>query len=291
MASSAGARPKIPTKIPQPVPAGRRRTSVAAGGKRAAAGSAAVVTGVPRPCTRAQGRVVMETAEGITVYPARSPGDRWRAVWYENGTRQQCQAASEERLVAKLEKVAERLTTDAPNLLRPAADLIAWYLSPERHPAGQASPDRHLPERQWSRKHADAQQWLCARYLEPVIGHLTCQDIKIAHLQAAVIAAPTAGEGARLLRCISALVSAGLADGYLANARLKEVHWQARGRGIPMPRPQLAGESALFVDSGEIPAAEDVTSLGQAVALTRVLYELMVNFAAYTACDGESWRH
>jgi hypothetical protein len=79
----------------------------------------------------------METAEGITVYPARSPGDRWRAVWYENGTRQQCQAASEERLVAKLEKVAERLTTDAPNLLRPAADLIAWYLSPERHPLGR----------------------------------------------------------------------------------------------------------------------------------------------------------
>ncbi len=134
MASSAAACPKIRTKISQPVPAGRRRTRAAAGGKRAAAGSAAVVTGVPRPCTRAQGRVVMETAEGITVYPARSPGDRWRAVWYENGTRHQCQAASEARLVAKLEKVAERLTTDAPNLLRPAADLIAWYLSPERHP-------------------------------------------------------------------------------------------------------------------------------------------------------------
>ena len=83
-------------------------------------------------------------------------------MWYENGTRQQCQAASEERLVAKLEKVAERLTTDAPNLLRPAADLIAWYLSPERHPAGQA----------WSRKHTHTQRRLCQRFLLPVLGDL-----------------------------------------------------------------------------------------------------------------------
>jgi integrase len=272
MASSAGARPKIPTKIPQPVPAGRRRTSAAAGGKRAAAGSAAVVTGVPRPCTRAQGRVVMETAEGITVYPARSPGDRWRAVWYENGTRQQCQAASEERLVAKLEKVAERLTTDAPNLLRPAADLIAWYLSPERHPAGQA----------WSRKHTHTQRRLCQRFLLPVLGDLPCQDILVADMQRALNAVSTAGEGARLRRCISALVSAGLAAGWLANARLREVHWQASGREVPGPKVTAAGESAVYVDPDEIPGPADVAKLGQAMAVLRDRCELMANFAAYT---------
>ena len=122
---------------------------------------------------------------------------------------------------------------------------------------------------------------MCARYLEPEIGHLTCQEIKIAHMRAAVNAAPTSGEGARLRRCISALVGAGMAGGYLANARLKDVHWQACGRAIPVARPRSAGESALFVDPGEIPAADDVARLGEAVALTCVLYELMVNFAAY----------
>ena len=219
-----------------------------------------------------QGRVVIETAEGITVYPARWEGDRWRAVWYEDAVRQHCQAVSEERLAAKLAKIAERLAVDAPNMLRTGEDLIAFYLSQDRHPA----------DRQWSRKHADAQQRLCARYLRPLIGNLTCQEIKVAHMQAAVNAPPTAGEGKRLRSCISALVGVGITGGYLANARLKEVHWQACGRAVIPPRALQAGESALFVNPGEIPAAEDVAKLGQAVAAVRALYELMVNFAAYT---------
>jgi hypothetical protein len=41
---------------------------------------------------------------GITVYPGRWAGDRWRAVWYEGGVRRQCEAVSEERLAAKLER-------------------------------------------------------------------------------------------------------------------------------------------------------------------------------------------
>ena len=106
----------------------------------------------------------MKTPEGITVYPARAAGGRWRAVWYEDGVRRQCQAASEERLTAALEKVAVRLTVDAPNLQRPGADLITWYLSPGRRPADQA----------WSRKHADTQRRLCERFLLPVLGELAC---------------------------------------------------------------------------------------------------------------------
>ncbi len=35
---------------------------------------------------------------------------------------------------------------------------------------------------------------------------------------------------------ISALVTAGITDGYLANPRLAKVHWQAAGRPIPLPR-------------------------------------------------------
>jgi hypothetical protein len=116
----------------------------------------------PVPC-----RPVIELEHGITVYPARFDGDRWRAVWYEDGERQQCEAVSEDRLALKLEKVTERLAADAPNMRRPGADLIAWYLNPDRLPA----------ERRWSRRHADTQRRLCSRFATPVIGAVTCQDI------------------------------------------------------------------------------------------------------------------
>jgi hypothetical protein len=55
----------------------------------------------------------------------REEQGRRRAVWHENGERQQCEAASEEKLTAKLEKVTERLEADAPNMTLRGADLIA----------------------------------------------------------------------------------------------------------------------------------------------------------------------
>ena len=167
----------------------------------------------------------------MTVYPARVAGGRWRAVWYEDGLRRQCEAASEDRLAAKLEKVTERLAADAPNLERPGADLIAFYLSPDRHPAGR--PGRA--------KHADTQRRLCERFVAPVIAAITCQDIKIADMQKVVNAAPTAGEGARLRRALSAMVTAGIAAGYLTSPRLREVHWQPAGRPPPPRRSPCRG--------------------------------------------------
>ena len=77
-------------------------------------------------------RPVIELEHGVTVYPARFEGDRWRAVWYEDGERQQCEAVSEDRLAGKLERVTERLAADAPNMRRPGADLIAHYLDLDR---------------------------------------------------------------------------------------------------------------------------------------------------------------
>jgi integrase len=270
----------IPTKNPQPATAGAVR------GRRPAAGSRGlgrgrsggrgrpggrVVSGVTR--AGPGGRTVIETPEGITVYAARREGDRWRAVWYEDGERRQCQAATEDRMAASLEKVAVRLAADAPNMLSTGDELIAFYLSADRLPA----------ERQWSRKHAETQRYLCERFVRPVLGRLVCQDIRVADMQAAVNAAPTAKEGRRVRAMLSALTGAGIAGGYLANPRLKEVHWQAKGRAVAPPRTVPAGESVLFVDPGEIPAAEDVVRLGQALAaLRRGLCELMVQFAAYT---------
>jgi integrase len=218
--------------------------------------------------------VVIEVECGVTVYPAREQGGRWRAVWYENGVRRQCEAVTEDRLAAKLDKVTERLQADAPNLERPGADLIAWYLSPDRHPAG----------RPWSAKHADTQRRLCERFAAPVLAAITCQDIKVADMQRAVNAAPTPGEGARLHRCLSAMVTAGISGGYLTSPRLREAHWQAGNRPAPAPQVTLQGEAAQYVDPSEIPAAADVARLARALAAGRRgdLHELMACTAAYS---------
>jgi hypothetical protein len=91
---------KIPTKSPQ----------LASGKARAPGGRA-------------------KKAAPVTVYPARSADGRWRAVWHEDGQRRQSEAATEEGLAAKLEKLQMHLEADAPNMTKP----------------GAARPDRPLP--------------------------------------------------------------------------------------------------------------------------------------------------
>ena len=212
------------------------------------------------------------------MYPARFEGGRWRAVWYEDGQRRQCESRSEDTLAGKLEKVTERLAADAPRMWRPGADLIGWYLNPDRLPVTQ----------RWSRRHADTQRRLCARCAVPVIGAVTCQDIKARHTQAIVNAAPTAGEGERVRRMVSAMVNAGVDGGYLVNSRLAKVHWQAGDRAVPAPAVSVAGESALWVDPAEIPADSDVALLGRALGagVRGERDELMAYVAAYS---GPRW--
>jgi hypothetical protein len=75
-------------------------------------------------------------------------------------------------------------------------------------------------------------------------------------------------------------VGAGIAGGYLTSLRLRLVHWQpGEDRPLPASAVTIAGESALFVDPSEIPAAADVAKLGQALAYLDQAYELMANFA------------
>ena len=262
---------KIPTESPQPArkaarPARRAKAARPAPGR-------VLANGTGRAATRGGGEVV-ELGYGITVYPDREEKGRWRAVWYEDGKRQQCEAGTEQKLAAKLEKVTERLEADAPNMKLPGAALIRHYLDPDRLPAGE----------RWSRKHADTQRRLCERFAAPVIDAVTCQDIKTGHTQKIVNAAPTPGEGNRVHRMISALVSAGLESGYLANPRLAKVHWQAGDRELPAPQVTVAGESALWVGPAEIPAGSDIGKLGRALAAGRhgERDELMANTAAYS---------
>ena len=184
---------KIPTKSPQPArkaarPAGRAKAGRPGAGR-------VLASGTGRAATRGGGEVI-ELDYGLTVYPPREEPGRWRAVWHEDGKRQQCEAVSEEKLAARLAKVTERLEADAPNMKRPGADLIAHYLDPDRLPVDE----------RWSRKHAHTQRRLCERFAAPFIDAVTCQDIKTGNMQKIVNAAPTPGEGDRVQGMISALI-------------------------------------------------------------------------------------
>jgi integrase len=237
-----------------------------------AAGDEAVIISL-RPSADSP-RPVIELDFGILVYPPQTNGEPWRAVFTEHRKRKYRQGATEAKLAAKLEKVKERLSAGATNMEQPGADLIAYYLDPDRLPVNE----------RWSRKHAHTQRRLCERFAAPVIGTVTCQDIETWHTQHIVNAAPTAGEGTRVAGMLSALVAAGIKGGYLANPQLAMVHWQAGDRPLPTPQVTVAGESVLWVDPAEIPAADDVDMLGKALSRGRRgnLDELMANTAAYS---------
>ena len=176
MTQAAPPLTKIPTKSPQP---GRSRAVRRAGRPKAGRPAAGKIlaSGTGRAATRGGGEVI-ELECGITVYPPAGGGP-WRAVCTRTGGGGR-QAATEEELAAKLAKVTERLGAGAPNMERPGADLIAYYLVP----TGCRS-------RRWSRKHAHTQRRLCERFAAPVIGAVSCQDITAAHMQQIVNAAPT----------------------------------------------------------------------------------------------------
>ena len=166
MAQEAPERVKIPTEAPQLLHSGpARRVGRPKKGNRTAR-SWVIASGTGRATTRGSGEVI-ELECGITVYPAREEHGRWRAVWYENGERRQCEAASEAKLAARLEKVAERLDADAPNMSRPGADLIAHYLDPGRLPAGNGPASTRTCSVGYE------------RFAAPVIDAVTCQDITV----------------------------------------------------------------------------------------------------------------
>ena len=273
MAHAAPTKSKINTN-PTQLARDRAAQRAPGGGKKSRGGRGrARVNGDTRESVRDSARVVVEAECGILVYPPEEAGEPWRATFTENGRRRFRQAMTEAELAAKLAKVTDRLRAGAPDMERPGADLIAHYLDPDRLPVAK----------RWSRRHADTQRRLCQRFAAPVIAGVTCQDITPGHMQQIVSAAPTASEGERLHRCLSAMVTAGIKGGYLTNPRLREVHWQAAGRPVPEPEPSTSGESALWVDPAEIPAAADIGKLGQALAAgpRGELDELMANVAAY----------
>jgi len=123
MTQAAPARIKIPTETPQLLHSAAARPDGRPKKGSRTARSRVIASGTGRATTRGSGEVI-ELECGVTVYPAREEQGRWRAVWYENGQRRQCEAASEDKLAARLEKVAERLAAGAPNLERTTAGIL-----------------------------------------------------------------------------------------------------------------------------------------------------------------------
>ena len=216
-------------------PAGRAKAGRVARGM-------VLASGTGRAATRGGGPVI-ELEYGITVYPGREEQGRWRAVWYENGGRQQCEAASEEKLAARLEKVTERPEADTPRMKLRGADLIACYLSPltasrsrGSGPASTRIPSAgcacgSLPRSSTRSSARTSRPDTCRRSSTP---------------------RPRPGKASGSRCMISALAGAGLEGGYLANPRLAKVHWQAGDHPMPAPRMIVAGESALWVDPAEV---------------------------------------
>jgi len=75
---------KIPTESPQPFRGAVSRVRKAGTAKPKPASRVAGVE--TRAATRGDGEVI-ELDLGITVYPPRQDGGRWRAAWYEDGER------------------------------------------------------------------------------------------------------------------------------------------------------------------------------------------------------------
>jgi hypothetical protein len=94
MAQPAPAVVKIPTKSPQRARGKPGRAAGRAWAGRLSSGRV-LANGTGRAPTRGGGEVI-ELEYGITVYPARDEHGRWRAVWHEDGARQQCEAATEQ---------------------------------------------------------------------------------------------------------------------------------------------------------------------------------------------------
>src|SRR5260221_11269970 len=94
MARTALSYPKITTKNPQQPRVGGKGLTPAGVRARRAAQGAVLVSGDPREGTRGEGRVVVEVAGGITVYPARPAGDRGRAGGYETGQPRHAEAGT-----------------------------------------------------------------------------------------------------------------------------------------------------------------------------------------------------
>lgn len=218
---------------------------------------------------------VIETPEGITIYPPSAPGKPWRAAWNDpDGQRRFKQAPTQAELATKLEPVTARLRADAHRTEALVTELVAAYLD----------PSRLARRRPWSASYRDEQTRRCNHIIR-ALGQLRCEQLKVDHLQRLVNEADGWDPGTKLCRTVNAIMKIGYAKGFVTNPRLHMIVWEANGRPLPTPKAQKAGESTGFIDPRTLPGHRDIALLAGATQRKwnrKWWHELLIFTAAYT---------
>ena len=207
------------------------------------------------PGTAGPSRVL--TLEGYPMIRAYPPGGKsgqgsseyWQVVWTEGSTRRSTRAGRTlADAEAKVAVIADRIRAEAYKSHLPVARLMDAWLDPDR-------PRRAA----WSLKYADGCRTVSRRLIVPHIGEIRCVDLRFEDVQRAVSEAPTAGEGARVKRVLSAAVHWGYLHGYLILAPAKILGGVYPVGGAPEVREQ--GTDILAVSAASIPTAAGVSAL------------------------------
>ena len=193
--------------------------------------------------------------------------------WREDGRRRETTAGSRDAAVAKAAELVDRLGLGAPTDLgrAPGSALVAHYLDATRRPA------RGRP---WSERHREEQESYCRRFVTPVLGSVECGRLTRADFQRILDRASTRSVADHLRRCLTALVAAGLEEGFLLARQdvLRGVHWRDEAGEDP------ALEHGRLVEEADIPTAAAVHAVAVAAATRSQLWwrELEVLLVAYS---------
>jgi integrase len=217
-------------------------------------------------------RTVLEFDLGVRAYPPKRDGGYWRVRWEERRQPKDTSAKDQTAAIKKAQDIVERLRRSVPTELGRAKGehLIAHYLDPNRRPPRVT---------QWSVKHRDEQTRICEKYVLPVIGEVSCRELTRADFQEIINMASTASVAHHIRRTLTALMGAGLEEGYVMTGRdlLRGIRWQ--GETVIEPEP---ADPAVTED--EIPTVAAVHELAAATAaLTGVWWrELQILLVAYS---------
>jgi hypothetical protein len=141
--------------------------------------------------------------------------------------------------------------------------------------------------RGWSARHREEQEAYCRRFVIPAIGGVELGRLSRLHFNGILAQAPTASVAAHLRRCLSAMVSASLAEGLLLARQdvLRGMRWAPSAGEGPGDDEELG---VRFVEEADIPTAGAVHALAAAAAQRSGMWwrELQV---LVVACSGSGW--
>ena len=220
------------------------------------------------------GTEVLEFEHGVRAYPPTAPGGLWRLRWDEHHRRRDTTAKNRAGAIAKASEIVDRLAIGSTTELVNArgAELVAHFLDPTRRPARV---------REWSERMLEEQVRYCTKYVVPVIGDVRCRELARSDFQRILDQARTASVARQVRRTLTALVNAGLTEGYLLPRQdvLRGVRW------LPKDGAEVAVEpSTRSITEDEIPTVEAVHDLAaECGTRSRVWWrELEVLLVAYS---------